>query len=182
MRVTPLLFLIVGIAGVVIVGCSAIPATQPSLTIPIHLGSESFGTQAPSGDFFSTYVDMASESDWQKLNGRISGIEGVSLTMDVLNASGDATLPSPVKLQYFISDQGDLTPTTVYAAEPLIESSFPGGVPTLKYDSGFVLLSSAAKDILQDGTFYLYAVGNSNTIEIHTTQVLMHVKIHISLL
>lgn len=165
-------FTMMALGLALIVGCSAIPATQPLASIPIALANLAV---APGNTFVKVPVDLSADPDWTQNAGHISGFDSISLTMAAVNDTG-----GDAQLRYYVSDESTLTAGTLSSATSLLTAIIPAG--SMQYDSGFVPLTSEAARIISDGHFYLYVSGSPDNITLRTSNTHLTVKVRVSVI
>lgn len=177
MRTVMLAVLGMMLAGL-LAGCSGIPATQPSVTLPLAIGDLWLVGQTATEPLVKKTIDMSDDTGWAQAE----RLEAVGLSMQVANTTNDAANPDAASLRVYVSEMSTLTADTLALAHLLFDVRLPAGQQVVHYDSGMVPLSEEAAYIMQDGKFTLYVTGAPNTISVQSTETQLHVKMRTALL
>lgn len=165
-----MIYALVALSLLLLAGCAAVPGGQPILALPVALADLSLR----DGDALSPQqIDLTGDEHWVKNTHRIAGYEGATLSASVVNETGSATDPAPVRVRFYLSPRGDLKPAKLDSALLLLTTDLPAGMHALQYDSGVVALPPQIADLLAGGRCFLYIVAEKPGLSLQ----LMHARL-----
>lgn len=130
-------------------------------------------------------VDLTTKPAWNDYSGRIRGFKSLRLEVNGQNDSG-VVPPVEVPITFYVSDSDVAGATNDWAA---VQAS---GVQALSYTvpaqatfsntTGYQDLSTAAKAIVNDGQFWVYAITDVTPVDITAVATKLGFKVRVQIL
>lgn len=158
-----------GLGIILLTGCSTLQET-PSVASIVLLTDQSFFRSNNSHTLARDLINFSSDETWQRRTNNFSEIAGLELAFTAINISATPAHSSDIRLQYYVSDEGNLSLETLNNAYPLLEAVLPTAMQSVYFDSGIIPVSPDAKRIIEDGNFMIYITRNPDSAALKVIQ------------